>query len=82
MTIEQMMLQSEALIFGSDKPLHRSEIERLLGEMAGEEGLDTEKLTAALDAVVDKYSSDFYPFELKVALLKMQDQNQQHLYQF
>lgn len=65
MTIEQMMLQSEALIFGSDKPLHRSEIERLLGEMAGEEGLDTEKLTAALDAVVDKYSSDFYPFEVK-----------------
>ncbi|MBU3676252.1 MAG: SMC-Scp complex subunit ScpB [Chitinophagaceae bacterium] len=65
MTIEQMMLQSEALIFGSDKPLHRNEIERLLGEMAGEEGLDAEKLTAALDAVVDKYSSDFYPFEVK-----------------
>jgi segregation and condensation protein B len=65
MTIEQIMLQSEALIFGADKPLHRNEIERLLTEMAGEDGFDTDKLTTALDAIVDKYASDFYPFEVK-----------------
>ena len=65
MTIEQIMLQSEALIFGSDKPLTEIDIAQLLKDSASEEEVDLEKLPSALEAIVEKYSSDFYPFEVK-----------------
>lgn len=66
MTIEEIMLQSEALIFGSDKPLTELEINNLLQENM-EEGqeFESEKIKGALDAIVEKYASDFYPFEVK-----------------
>lgn len=66
MTIEEIMLQSEALIFGSDRPLGENEIAQLLREQAGEEDMeDLEKLPSALEAIVEKYASDFYPFEVR-----------------
>jgi segregation and condensation protein B len=65
MTIEQIMLQSEALIFGSDKPLTEIDIAQLLKDSTSDEEVDLEKLPSALDAIVEKYSSDFYPFEVK-----------------
>jgi len=65
MSIEEIMLQSEALIFGSDKPITAIDIESILKESMEEETFDKEKLTSALDAIVEKYSSDFYPFEVK-----------------
>ena len=66
MTIEEIMLHSEALIFGSDRPLSETEIAQFLREQAGEEGIeDLEKLPSALEAIVEKYSSDFYPFEVR-----------------
>jgi len=65
MTIEQIMLQSEALIFGSDKPLTEIDIAQLLKDSTSEEEVDLEKLPSALEAIVEKYSSDFYPFEVK-----------------
>jgi segregation and condensation protein B len=66
MTIEEIMLQSEALIFGSDKPLTEIDIIQLLKDNV-EEGqeFESEKVTGALDAIVEKYASDFYPFEVK-----------------
>ena len=61
MTIEQMMLQSEALIFGSDRPITVNDIEQILKDsMNEEEAIDKEKLSGALDAIVEKYASDFY----------------------
>lgn len=65
MTIEQMMLQSEALIFSSDKPLSAIDIAQLIKDTHSEEEADMDKLPAALDAIVEKYASDFYPFEVK-----------------
>lgn len=66
MNIEEIMLQSEALIFGSDKPISSADIELLLKEsMSEDEVFDKEKLQSALEAIVEKYSSDFYPFEVK-----------------
>lgn len=68
MTIEEIMLQSEALIFGADRPVTALDIEQILKDsMAeGEEAnFDKEKLSSALDAIVEKYSSDFYPFEVR-----------------
>ncbi len=65
MTIEELMLQSEALIFGSDKPLTSIDIAQLIRDAASEEEVDLEKLPNALEAIVEKYASDFYPFEVK-----------------
>lgn len=65
MTIEEIMLQSEALIFGSDKPLTSIDIAQLIRDAASEEEVDLEKLPSALEAIVEKYASDFYPFEVK-----------------
>lgn len=66
MTIEEIMLKSEALIFGSDKPLTEIDIIHLLKESVAEgQEFESEKVTGALDAIVEKYASDFYPFEVK-----------------
>ncbi len=65
MTIEQIMMQSEALIFGADKPITTMDIEHLLKDLGDDEEVDKEKLSSALEAIVEKYASDFYPFEVK-----------------
>ncbi|MBK7763047.1 MAG: SMC-Scp complex subunit ScpB [Bacteroidetes bacterium] len=66
MTIEEIMLQSESLIFGSNRPISIVDIEQILKEQSTEEEpIDHEQLANALEAVVEKYSSDFYPFEVK-----------------
>jgi segregation and condensation protein B len=66
MTIEEIMLKSEALIFASDRPLTEKDISDLLSNNEDvEEKQDLEKLPAALEAIVEKYASDFYPFEVK-----------------
>lgn len=65
MTIEEIMLKSEALIFASDKPLTAEELTHLL-IVEDEEALEIrEKVPGALEAIVEKYSADFYPFEVK-----------------
>ncbi len=66
MTIEEIMLKSEALIFASDRPLTEKDINDLLSNNEEEsEHQDLEKLPAALEAIVEKYAADFYPFEVK-----------------
>lgn len=65
MTIEQLMLHSEALIFGSEKPLTAIDIAQLIKDSESENEIDVEKLPNALEAIVAKYASDFYPFEVK-----------------
>lgn len=83
MTIEEIMLQSEALIFGADKPVTALDIEQILKDsMAeGEEtSFDKEKLSSALDAIVEKYSSDFYPFEVRQIAGGFQFQSKKEFY--
>lgn len=65
MTIEQIMLQSEALIFSSDKPISVLDISKLIQESNSDVEVDLEKIPAALEAIIEKYTSDFYPFEVK-----------------
>jgi len=54
MTIEQIMLQSEALIFGSDKPLTEIDIAQLLKDSTSDEEVDLEKLPSALAHIISK----------------------------
>lgn len=65
MTIEEIMLKSEALIFASDKPLTAEEITHLLISEDEDAAETQEKVPAALEAIVEKYAAEFYPFEVK-----------------
>ena len=67
MTIQDIIPHIEALIFASERPLTTLEIVELVNNIPE---LDDEKLTldqveAALQGITEKYSADFYPFEVK-----------------
>lgn len=57
----------EALIFASDKALSTLEITELVNNALGymDDKVPLDKVEAALEAIVEKYSADFYPFEVK-----------------
>jgi segregation and condensation protein B len=53
------------LIFASDKPLTTLEIADLINNIVeSEEKVPLDKLEAALEGVVEKYKTEFYPFEV------------------
>lgn len=64
MELELLMPHVEALIFASDRPLPQMEMVELLGNVI-EEPLESDKISVCLEAVRDKYNTDYYPFELR-----------------
>ncbi|MFM8806164.1 MAG: SMC-Scp complex subunit ScpB [Sphingomonadales bacterium] len=56
----------EALIFASDKPLSTAELTDLVNNAMGflEDRVATEQTEAALQAITEKYASEFYSFEV------------------
>lgn len=66
MTISDLVPHIESLIFASDKPLTTLEIVELVNnaELADEK-ISLDKVEAAIDGIVEKYSADFYAFEVK-----------------
>ncbi|MDP4149911.1 MAG: SMC-Scp complex subunit ScpB [Bacteroidota bacterium] len=67
MEIGHLIPHIEALIFASDKPLSSMEITELINHAFGfmEEKLTLDQVQTALDGIVEKYGSEFYPFEVK-----------------
>jgi segregation and condensation protein B len=63
MEIEQLMPHVEALIFASERPLPQMEMIELLGNVM-EVPLEGDKVAICLEAVKEKYDTDYYPFEL------------------
>ena len=57
----------EALIFASDKPLTTLEVNELLNNALGymDDKVPLDKVESALEGIVEKYSADFYPFEVR-----------------
>src|SRR6185369_13926245 len=57
----------EALIFASDKPLTGTEITELVNQAFGfmEDKVVEEQVDAAIEGIVEKYSAEFYPFEVR-----------------
>jgi segregation and condensation protein B len=57
----------EALIFASDKPLTNPEISELLNQAFGfmEDKVEQEQVDAAIEGIVEKYNTEFYPFEVR-----------------
>lgn len=67
MTISELIPHIEALIFASEKPLTTLELTELVNNLDGIEDGDItlDKVEAALEGITEKYSADFYPFEVK-----------------
>ncbi len=67
MEIGNIIPHIEALIFASDKPLTSMEITELINNAFGfmEEKLTLEQIQTAIDGIIEKYGSEFYPFEVR-----------------
>ncbi len=64
MEIARLVPHIEALIFASDKPLTAMEMTELLNNAFGfmDDKLNLEQIQTGIEAVLEKYSSDFYSF--------------------
>jgi len=67
MEISNLIPHIEALIFASDKPLTPLEITDLINQAFGfmEDKIIVDQVDAALSGIVEKYGSEFYPFEVR-----------------
>jgi segregation and condensation protein B len=67
MEITNLIPHIEALIFASDKALTTLEITDLVNNALGflEDKVSLDQVEAALQGIQEKYSADFYPFEVK-----------------
>lgn len=57
----------EALIFASEKPLTTLEVTEIVNNALGymDDKIPLDQVETALEAIVEKYSADFYPFEVR-----------------
>jgi segregation and condensation protein B len=67
MEISNLIPHIEALIFASDKPLTALEITDLLNLAFGfmEDKIVVDQVETSLEGIVEKYNSEFYPFEVR-----------------
>lgn len=67
MEISNLIPHIEALIFASDKPLTSLEITDLINQAFGfmEDKIVVDQVEASLEGIVEKYDSEFYPFEVR-----------------
>ena len=64
MDIEQLMPHVEALIFASERPLTQIEVTELISQ-ALETSVEADRIATCLEAILEKYEADYYPFQLK-----------------
>lgn len=66
MEISNLIPHIESLIFASDKALAPVEITDLINSAFGfmEEKISIEQVDASIEGIVEKYNSEFYPFEV------------------
>jgi segregation and condensation protein B len=67
MEVSNLILHTEALIFASEKPLTALEILELVNNAFGfmEDKIVLEQIEISIEGIIEKYSTDFYPFELR-----------------
>ena len=67
MEITNLIPHIEALIFASDKPLTSLDITELVNNAFGfmEDKVTLDQVETAIEGITEKYSSEFYPFELR-----------------
>jgi segregation and condensation protein B len=69
MEIINLIPHIEALIFASDKPLTTLEITDLLNNAFSfmDEKVSLDQVESALEGIVEKYKSEYYPFEVRMS---------------
>ncbi|GAC1426135.1 MAG: hypothetical protein NVS1B13_12640 [Flavisolibacter sp.] len=67
MEVSNLIPHVESLVFASDKPLTAIEITELINQAFGfmEDKIGASQIDSAIEAIVEKYSSEFYPFEVR-----------------
>jgi len=67
MEITNLIPHIEALIFASDKPLTGLDITELVNNAFGfmEDRISLDQVEAAIEGITEKYTSEFYPFEMR-----------------
>lgn len=67
MEIGHIIPHIEALVFASDRPLAAMDITELINNAFGfmDDKITLEQVSSALDGIIEKYRSEFYPFELR-----------------
>ncbi|MFT4022150.1 MAG: SMC-Scp complex subunit ScpB [Flavihumibacter sp.] len=67
MEIGSIIPHIESLIFASEKPLSAIELTDLINQAFGfmEDKITLEQVESALEGIVEKYQSEFYPFEIR-----------------
>ncbi|MEO7983273.1 MAG: SMC-Scp complex subunit ScpB [Bacteroidota bacterium] len=67
MEITNLIPHIEALIFASDKPLTTLEITELVNNALAfmDDKISLDQVEASLEGITEKYSADFYPFEVR-----------------
>jgi segregation and condensation protein B len=67
MEINNLILHVESLIFASDKPVSTLEIVELVNNAFAfmDEKVSLDQVETAIEGIVEKYKSEFYPFEVK-----------------
>lgn len=67
MEIANLIPHIEALIFASDKGLTTLEITEMVNNALGymDDKISLDQVEAALEGITEKYSADFYPFEVR-----------------
>jgi segregation and condensation protein B len=65
MTLEDLMLQLEALIFASEKAITQQELILILTELNPEDIITQEQVHSAVVAVKEKYDSEFHSFTIQ-----------------
>lgn len=64
MELEQLILHVEALIFASERPITQPELLDYVSQTL-EMVIESERIEACIEAVREKYETDFYPFQLR-----------------
>lgn len=67
MEISNIIPHIEALIFASDRPLTSLDITELVNNAFGfmEDKITLDQVEAAIEGIVEKYRTEFYPFEMR-----------------
>ena len=64
MELEQLILHIEALIFASERPITQAELTEYASQSLEME-LEADRIAACIEAVREKYDTDFFPFQLR-----------------
>ena len=67
MELNEFIPHIEALIFASDKPLTTLEITELVNNVVEDEKIPLDQVEKGIEAIVEKYNTDAYPFEIKMS---------------